>query len=179
MDHINCLTKLYSYKLIVIPISVSLMFREVRSQVPSMHMAAWVGSCYGSHPLLYFGDHKIFSCRGVQQGDPLGPLCFALTLHPIVKQIRREVPGLLINAWYLNNGTLCGPPEDICSVLAIIESQGPSRGLLLNMGKSLLFVPTDVTLSDHVLSHGVPTTNVGLIFWVLLLAHPPSVSPPC
>ena len=117
------------------------MFQEVQSRIPSM--AAWVESCYGSQPLLYFGDHKLFSCCGVQQGDPLGPLCFALTLHPIVEQIKREVPELLINAWYLDVGTLCGSLSDIGSALTIIESVGPSRGLILNKSKSLLFVPAD------------------------------------
>ena len=135
------------------------MFQEVRSQIPSM--AAWIESCYGSQSLLYLGDDKIFSSCGVQQGHPMGPLCFALTLHPVVEQIKREVPGLLINAWYLDDGTLCGSPRDICSALTIIESQGTSRGLFLNKSKSLLFVPADATLPDHVLPPGVPTTNVG------------------
>ena len=54
------------------------------------------------------------------------PLCFALTLHPIVEQIKREVPELLINAWYLDDGTLCGSLSDIGYALAIIESVGPS-----------------------------------------------------
>ena len=123
------------------------MFQEVTSRIPSM--AAWVESCYGSHPLLYLGDQKIFSCRGVQQGNPLGPLCFTLTLHLIVEQIRREVLGLLINTWYLDDGTLCGSPGDIGTALAIIETLGPPHGLLLS--KSLLFVPPHATLPDHAL----------------------------
>ena len=130
------------------------MFQEVRSRIPSM--AAWVESCYGSQPLLYFGDHKLFSCCGVQQGDPLGPLCFALTLHPIVEQIEREVPELLINAWYLDDGNLCGSLSDIGSALSIIESVGPSRGLILNKSKSLLFVPADASPSNHAVPPEVP-----------------------
>ena len=135
------------------------MFQEVRSRIPSM--AAWVESCYGSQPLLYLGDDKIFRSCGVQQDDPLGPLCFAPTLHPVVEQIKMEVPGLLINAWYLDDGTLCGSCSDIYSALTIIESQGPSRGLLLNKSKSLWFVLADATLPVHVLPHAVPTTNGG------------------
>ena len=37
----------------------------------------------------------------------------------------------------------------------------PFCGLLLNKSKSLLFVPADATLPDHVLPPGVPTTNGG------------------
>ena len=114
------------------------MFEEVRARIPSM--ASWMECCYGAQPLLHFGDHTISSCCGVQQGDPLGPLGFALALHPIVERIKREVPGLLINVWYLDDGSLCGPAEDLITALAIIEEYYPSRGLHLNKSKSFLFV---------------------------------------
>ena len=81
------------------------------------------------------GRHAIKSCCGVQQGDPLGPLCFALALHRIVERIAEEVPGLLMNAWYLDNGTLCGSGKDLLKALRIIEEDGPARGLCLNRGK--------------------------------------------
>ena len=64
----------------------------------------------------------ILSCCGVQQGDSLGPLGFALTLYLIVERIKREVSGLLLNSWYLDDGTLCGPLADICSALDIINA---------------------------------------------------------
>ena len=38
------------------------------------------------------------SCCGVQQGDPLGPLGFVLTLNPIIERIKVEVPTLALNA---------------------------------------------------------------------------------
>ena len=122
-------------------ISHEQMFREVRSRIPSM--TAWLECCYGAKPLLHFGNHIILSCCGVQQGDPLGPLAFSLALHPIVERIKREVPGLLINAWYLDDGTLCGTADDLKAALEIIEEDGLSRGLQLNRGKSLLYIPED------------------------------------
>ena len=91
----------------------------------------------------------------------MGPLCFALTLHPVVEQIKREVPELLINAWYLDDGTLCGSLSDIGSALAIIESVGPSRGLILNKSKSLLFVPADASPSNHAVPPAVPICSDG------------------
>ena len=72
------------------------LFKEVRAYIQSM--AAWIECCYSVQPLLHLGDRTIFSCSGVQQGDPLGPLAFALTLHPIIQRIKREVPSLKINA---------------------------------------------------------------------------------
>ena len=75
----------------------------------------------------------------MQQGDPLGSLAFAVALHPIVDRIKREVPNLLINVWYLDDGTLCGSKDNLLHALRIIEEDGPSRGLHLNRGKCLLF----------------------------------------
>ena len=104
-----------------------------------------MNSCYQSQPLLHFGDRTILSCRGVQQGDPLGPLGFALSLQPILERIRDEVPGLPINVWYLDDGTLCGSADDLLSALNIIEQEGPPRGLYLNREKSLLHIPGDAS----------------------------------
>ena len=118
-------------------------------------------SCYGSQPTLRFGEHTIFSRCGVQQGDPLGPLGFALTLQPIVERIKREVPNLRINVWYLDDGTLCGSPDDLLRALEIVEEDGPSRGLILNRSKSLLFIPQGADASSNPLPPEVPISRSG------------------
>ena len=151
-------------------ISRTCMFEEVRTHVPGL--AAWVESCYGAEPLLHFGEHTILSRCGVQQGDPLGPLCFALSLHPIVERIKREVPHLLINAWYLDDGTLCGSPDDLLRALKIVEEDGPAKGLNLNMLKSLLYIPEEADISHNPLPVEIPITRSGFC----LLGSP--VGPP-
>ena len=78
-----------------------------RNHLPS---SSWIEACYSGHPNLLMGKYSLHSCCGVQQGDPLGPLGFALTLHPIIEA---EVPNLDLNAWYLDDGTLIGSPEDL------------------------------------------------------------------
>ena len=50
-------------------------------------------------------------------------------------RISLEVPNLVMNSWYLDDGTLCGSMSDIQSALNIIEEEGPSRGLTLNKEK--------------------------------------------
>ena len=121
------------------------MFEEIRSRLPSL--ATWMECCYGSKPILHLEDQTILSCCGVQQGDPLGPLGFSLTLQPLVEKIMAEVPDLLCNAWYLDDGTLCGSPADLAKALRIIEQDGPCRGLKLNRSKSLLYAHHDADTS--------------------------------
>ena len=97
--------------------------------------------------LPFRGAHYLSRC-GVEQGDPLGLLCFALPLQPIVERIKRKVPNLHINVWYLDDGTLCGSPEDLLRALEIVEEDGPPRGLSLNRSKSLIFIPQDADASN-------------------------------
>ena len=138
-------------------VSRKAIFDEVRAHIPSI--TAWMECSYGFQPIL-LGDQSILSCCGVQQGDPLGPLGFSLALHPIVRRIKDEVPGLLINTWFLDDGTLCGSPEDLSKALSIIESEGPPRGLFLNHAKSLIFAPPDSSMSPALLQN-IPTTSEG------------------
>ena len=135
------------------------MFTEVRNRIPSM--AAWMESCYGAEPTLHLGDRTIPSRCGVQQGDPLGPQGFALALHPLIEMIEEEVPSLLLNVWYLDDGTLCGSPGDLSSALDIIEQHGPARGLFLNRAKSLLHVPDGVPLAQISFPEEIPITRGG------------------
>ena len=135
------------------------IFEEIRARIPSL--APWTESCYGAQPILHLDDEHILSCCGVQQGDPLGPLCFALTLHPIVERIKAEVPGLKVNAWYLDEGTLCGSPKDLATALGIVEQEGPARGLNLNRAKSLLYIADDADFTNNPLPPDIPITRTG------------------
>ena len=138
-----------------------LMFQEVRSRIPSI--AAWTEFSYGSQPFLFFGNFQLLSCTGVQQGDPLGPLCFALTLHPLIEQIQSNVPNLCLNAWYLDDGSLCGPPNALFSALEIIDTAGPSRGLGLHLNKSkcLFSISNEANFDLGSFPAGIPITLDG------------------
>ena len=135
------------------------MFQELRSRIPSI--SAWVKFSYGSQPFLFFGDFQLLSCTGVHQGDPLGPLCFALTLHPLIEQIQSSVPDLRLNAWYLDDGSLCGPPASLFSALEIIGTAGPPRGLHLNKNKCLFSVLNEASFDLGSFPAGIPITLDG------------------
>ncbi|MCI46159.1 RNA-directed DNA polymerase (Reverse transcriptase), partial [Trifolium medium] len=71
----------------------SALLCEVRIRCPSISL--WVEFLYGQAARFYLGDEYIMSATGVQQGDPLRPLIFALVLHPLVHKIRDNCKLLL------------------------------------------------------------------------------------
>ena len=65
--------------------------------------------------------------------DPIAPLLFSIVLQDIVEAI--EVPGLEVNAWFLDDGVQVGTAEQVVRIMEIMEimkREGPSRGLILN-----------------------------------------------
>ena len=87
----------------------------------------------------YYG--KISSQSGVQQGDSLGPMLFALVLKKLVSSIEAddEFFRILLNAWYLDDGVLAGNRSNVVSALYLIEELGPHLGLHINISKCKLF----------------------------------------
>ena len=67
----------------------------------------------------------------MQQGDPLGPLLFCLTTHPLVSQIESE-----LSIWYLDDGTIGDTAEVVTRNLEIVRREGAELGLHLNEQKS-------------------------------------------
>ena len=134
------------------------LFKEVRYRL--QQIAAWTECSYGSQPILLLDDCPIYSCCEVQQGDPLGPLGFALVLQPVIENIKEEVPSFLINVWHLNDGTLCGTEEELAIALSIIETEGSSHGLFLNREISLIYTPMNSSII-HPKLHDIPSTSVG------------------
>ncbi|XP_026428642.1 uncharacterized protein LOC113324540 [Papaver somniferum] len=79
--------------------------------------------------------------EGVQQGDPLGLLLFALTLHPLILSIAKRCE-LELQAWYLDDGTVIGDTLMVAKALQIIQDEGAARGIFLNIRKTELFWPS-------------------------------------
>ncbi|XP_026417474.1 uncharacterized protein LOC113312957 [Papaver somniferum] len=117
----------------------STIIREVRARCPSI--AYWVEFCYMKPARLYYRDHILSSTQGVQQGDPLGPLLFALALHPLIEKIASNCT-LDFNAWYLDDGTIAGDTLEVYQAFKILQDVGPSYGLHLNIAKTELFWPS-------------------------------------
>ena len=83
---------------------------------------------------------NLLPSSGVQQGDPLGPLLFALGIHPLVRRLS-SIPGVDLSAWYLDDGTIAGSQQGVCTALHNIRDLGPLLGLHLNTSKTTIWWP--------------------------------------
>ncbi|GJV37636.1 putative reverse transcriptase domain-containing protein [Tanacetum coccineum] len=95
-------------------VDCEVMLQEVGTRYPAI--SRWVKFCYSTPTRLYYGEHTLRSYRGVQQGDPLGPLLFSLVLHPLV--IIKDGPcrGLHLN---VDKTDVFWPKEDSRNRLAV------------------------------------------------------------
>ena len=107
----------------------------------------WASWCYSQHPILWHPLGRLRSEQGVQQGDPLGPLFFSLVLNILVSKITSSgvCADLSYHAWYLDDGVLAGPRSAVLRALTIIQDQGPSLGLIINIPKCEIFSRSDIS----------------------------------
>lgn len=108
-------------------------------------VAAWAHWCYEEPSELLFNDVVIDSSAGVQQGDALGPLLFALALHLILKQVR-TIRGLDIVVGYLDDVLITGDEAAVLEAWERICEAAPRIGLILNFEKCEL-IPTAASAS--------------------------------
>jgi len=122
----------------------SRFIEEVRKRFPTL--APFVEWCYcnPSHLLVSSSGHteSISSCNGTQQGDPLGPFLFSIVCNILIQEVADMNPGLKMNAWYMDDGTIAGSSAQVAAIVKHIIARGPSLGLHLNASKSMLFWPS-------------------------------------
>ena len=109
-------------------ISRDAVIKAVAELIPSL--TPLVNSCYSQSAILDFGSWTIDSCEGVQQGDPLGPLLFALAIrhisHSCISPLR---------IWYLDDCSLAGNINQVTEDVKRIIELGERVGLQLNARK--------------------------------------------
>ena len=119
------------------------MLEAVRELVPDIYPVVY--SAYSSPSILYWGARHIQSAGGVQQGDPLGPPLFCLSLHCHCTQLKSE-----FCVMYLDDVTVGGAMEDILHDLTIIKNL-EKMGLTLNNSKSEI-ICEDATIRQTIIT---------------------------
>ena len=104
------------------------MLEAVKKTIPELF--PFVHSAYEKPSSLFCGEHTMLSAEGIQQGDPLGPLLFCLTIHPICLCLRSE-----FKVFYLDDGTIGGSTSKIREDFQQIETVAAGLGLQLNHKK--------------------------------------------
>ena len=115
--------------------------KECRHQFPGL--SRWAEWCYVQPTNLYFGVHSIASERGVQQGDPLGPLFFALAIQPLLIQLHEGISdqGLQLAFSYLDDLVLAGEQQAVAGAFHIFKGAASQIGLEFNTSKCEVIPP--------------------------------------
>ena len=115
------------------------MLEAVHEAVPKLY--PFVHSAYEQPSSLFYGDLSLLSAEGIQQGDPLGPLLFCLTIHHLRSEFK---------VFYLDDGTLGGKTSDVLADFQLVEALGAPVGLHLNHTKCEL-ISENPSASDTIL----------------------------
>ena len=87
-----------------------------------------------------FGSQVISSEEDTQQGDPLGPLIFCLSFHPLLQSLSSD----FIVSYYRDDIIdiiVLGPEASVTSNVNLIKTSGAAYGLCLNIAKCE-YIPT-------------------------------------
>ena len=104
------------------------MLEVVDKTVPEIYKFCHLS--YSQPTKLRYGSRLILLEEGTQQGDPLGPQLFCITIQPLLHMLRSE---LVVG--YIEDITIGGHISTVDEDVTIIKRNGPSLGLHLNINK--------------------------------------------
>jgi hypothetical protein len=99
---------------------------------------------YGVHGVLKFFHNgevdEVLSEAGVQQGDPLGSVLYALAIHPALLRIGRRFGEVFVGG-YADNISLAGRLSIVAQAYEMYEQEMTNLGLTINPLESEIYVP--------------------------------------
>ena len=107
-----------------------------RVRTPGLYSLLW--QAYSSHTRLFFGEEGFASETGIQQGDPIGPALFALSVDEAARGVQSE-----FNVWYLDDATLGDSSERVYDDLVVLLERLRAIGLEVNGSKCELTILND------------------------------------
>jgi len=103
----------------------------------------FVSSAYGSPSTLWLGDKVLSSEEGVQQGDPLGPLLFCLSIQPLLLN-----SGCEFVTGYLDDLGFGDTVQRLAERIPALETEARTFGLSLNHTKCEILGLSNLHLSE-------------------------------
>jgi len=122
----------------------------------------FASSCYTTHSLLTFGEHRLSSEMGAQQGDPLGPLYFCLVIHRLLVSMKSELA-----VGYLDDISLGDEAGVVADDFVELEARARELGLTINRAKCEVIGRTAETTAT-LLARGVVVREVNAEDAILL-----------
>jgi len=104
------------------------LLKNVADRMPSLYRFCWLS--YANTTSLQFRESTVLSAEGAQQGDPLGPLLFCMTIQPLLQSLSSELA-----AAYMDDVTLAGNKSTVADDINTISTVGPSYRLQNNLSK--------------------------------------------
>ena len=126
------------------------MLSAVFDTIPELYRFCHLA--YSNSSFLKFGPHTLLSEEGPQQGDPLGPLLFCITVHPLLSSL---VSNLVLG--FLDDFTVGGSVTSVSKDIDLIATESARLGLHLNVEKcelisqeSIMGLPQSLLDFSHV-----------------------------
>lgn len=104
------------------------MLKAVFEKVPELYR--YCHQCYSQSSVLKFDHYSIYSHEGPQQGDPLGPLLFCLSIHPLLDSLSSD-----LRIAFLDDLTLGGKAPVVACDIDSVRHGGEAIGLHLHPEK--------------------------------------------
>ena len=114
----------------------SFLSAVARVRTPGLYSLLW--QAYSSPTRLFFGEEGFASETGIQQGDPIGPALFALSVDEAARGVESE-----FNVRYLDDATLGDSPERVYDDLVALLERIRAIGLEVNGSKCELTILND------------------------------------
>ena len=124
-------------------LSRQVMLEAVLERAPKLaHYALWM---YTTPSPLHLtqapnGRDTLWSRAGVRQGDPCGPLFFALAMQGALEQVNRSYPDVQVLS-YLDDVFLHGPAAAVEQAYRFLERCALDLGLVMQPAKSTVYSP--------------------------------------
>ena len=117
-------------------VSRDMALQNFQTYLPDLY--PFVKAIYGAESQLWLSITdsytSIVSSEGAQQGDPLGPLFFAIATIPLLNQLRLTLDQGSVNA-YLDDITQLAGFDSQCRAISLLKSLAPRYGLSINFKK--------------------------------------------